>query len=952
MIKVYASFLFFSLCAGEVIKEYKVDLLHPLFKKQEDINYFITEPVVINEVEFVIPGTMSADEARILTHWQPPCELDAKQCYKGIVALVKKKLFKSLTLTLKKIDQDTILQCVCDPLEVITKINHQQIRLQKEYIFSYYDVQVGDAFSEEKHKEALKKVKHACERLGYIGAKITDTIGHDKEKHEVTIDLECDHGKKFIIKSITFVMQSPDNKQYELLREELHHKYETQMINQTYQEKVVQSYMQTIENYLKKDGYIEPLCTYDYHPNYEHNTVALTVTIKLGKKRLFTFVGNNFYSSYELSHLLTQSGSAVWLLPPSLLTQDVILLYRKKGFWNVDVKVERSGLETFFIIKEGSRIKVQDIQCKGLPELSSKDRVQKFFRGIIKQKYFDEDTLQQAVDKVLNYYRQVGYWDIALTKKNYDAHEDNFYTVVLLFSSGEQRTVHKVVIKDFEELEKRGPFGIINRDTNLTPITKASLQEQQTWLLDYFRKKGFSGVQVSSTFDTQENESVLVWTIENLIPLYYGKTIVQGKCPISYKKLLTFMDYKEGQEWKKESLMRTYSNLRSLDIFKYIALYPEAYDSEKLTRDVILHLQEDDPYEIRVRLGFQQVSKNFAFKKGSTYKAGTTFIAKNITHNADTLRLDADFTRFARKVDFSYQFPHPFLLPITILTKAYANKYTQPVAIGSRKTLYEATQEGFLTSISGRYSSVSYGSNVGFEWMKTKDISNELAQAINFKTDLINKKILYFFVEPTIFVDLLDDKINPTRGIFGLASLKSMIPVHQEDAAFVKLMVEQGLFFPLTKYSDIICATRIRFGHIFNDAFSKIMPPERFYLGGANSLRGYLPDACPPLGSYIDDEDGKKRYVPQGGKTMLNMNFELRIPFTKAFYGAVFQDFGVLVEDLTALQDSSNAVTSTGFGIRYLTPIGPLRFDIGFKWKKTYEDEPGYAWFLTLGHAF
>lgn len=951
MFVYYFLIIFITSFAADTVSEYTVDLFQPVSKKQEEMQHFLSVSTYIDEVVFNTQESVTSVECVMITGWNVPCLFSQKMCENGIAALTKKKLFKSLHLAVKKENGRAILYCTCVPLNVVAKVEWKGVRFGKEHFFSYYDLQVGNVFSLEKHQAALKKVIEAFQKSGYVGVKITDTVVQNDEKHEVTIKMECDRGKKFVIKKVTLNINSFEDKQYEQLQEELYQRYAKKLIHQTYQEKTILVSIQEIEAFLAKTGFAESLCTHEFKSDYDDQTVTIDMSVKLGQKRLFTFVGNNFYSSYELSELLNQSGNAVWLLPPSLLSQDLVLLYRKKGFWNVTVKVEKSDQETFFIINEGERVRIKNITCKGLPELARKNKNNAFFKLVMNQSYFDEDLLQQAVEKVFALYRQEGFWDIALNKKNYEqVGNTQQYNVVLLFNQGERRTVNRVIVKEFPHLEHRGPFVIVNSDTHATPMTKGAVQEQQEWLTDYFRKQGHAHVQVSSVFDKNNDEPLLVWTIDNLKTIYYGKTIVQGKSPIEYKKLLTFMDYKEGDEWKKESLLRSYSNLRTLDIFKYIALYPDAYDATKSTRDVILHVQKDEPYEFRFRLGFQQVSKNFAFKKGSTYKVGGTLIAKNVTHNVDTIRFDADFTRFERNVELSYQLPHPFLLPITILTKVYANKHTQPITLGSRKTLYEATQEGFLTSITGGYHTLSYGSNFGFEWMKTKDISAELAQAINFKTDLINKKILYFFVEPTIFMDLLDDKINPTRGIFGVGSIKGMVPL-KENAYFVKLMVEQGIFFPLSKYSDIICAARVRFGHIFNEIFSKIMPPERFYLGGANSLRGYLPDACPPLGAYVDEE-GKTHYVPQGGKTMLNMNFELRIPFTKTIIGAVFQDFGVLVEDVAVLHDTSKTATSTGFGIRYLTPIGPLRFDIGFKWKTMYEHESRYAWFLTLGNAF
>jgi outer membrane protein insertion porin family len=220
---------------------------------------------------------------------------------------------------------------------------------------------------------------------------------------------------------------------------------------------------------------------------------------------------------------------------------------------------------------------------------------------------------------------------------------------------------------------------------------------------------------------------------------------------------------------------------------------------------------------------------------------------------------------------------------------------------------------------------------------------------LHFRTDLVDKKIPYFFIEPSIYIDLLNDKLNPTEGMFGLVSLKGMFPLDAGTSYFLKFFFEQGIFVPI---KQSILASRVRFGHIFRKAFEAIMPPERFYLGGANSLRGYQTDKCPPVGSFIDD-NGKVQWVAQGGKTMVNFNFELRMPLKKnILYGVVFQDFGVLVEDPDSLFKPKKPLAATGFGFRYVTPIGPLRFDIGWKWHKETAEESSYAWYLTFGHAF
>lgn len=86
---------------------------------------------------------------------------------------------------------------------------------------------------------------------------------------------------------------------------------------------------------------------------------------------------------------------------------------------------------------------------------------------------------------------------------------------------------------------------------------------------------------------------------------------------------------------------------------------------------------------------------------------------------------------------------------------------------------------------------------------------------------------------------------------------------------------------------------------------------------------------------------------------MVNVNVEVRFPLFNNVGGVVFQDLGALSGD-NVLKDFSRKtlVAGTGFGLRYVTPIGPVRFDFAWKWHKTHPSEPRYAWFLALGQAF
>jgi len=66
----------------------------------------------------------------------------------------------------------------------------------------------------------------------------------------------------------------------------------------------------------------------------------------------------------------------------------------------------------------------------------------------------------------------------------------------------------------------------------------------------------------------------------------------------------------------------------------------------------------------------------------------------------------------------------------------------------------------------------------------------------------------------------------------------------------------------------------------------------------------------------------------------------------------LFQDVGMLGNGGICQVGANRMLACSGFGVRYQTPIGPFRFDVGWRWHKYHCRERSYAWFLTFGHAF
>lgn len=479
------------------------------------------------------------------------------------------------------------------------------------------------------------------------------------------------------------------------------------------------------------------------------------------------------------------------------------------------------------------------------------------------------------------------------------------------------------------------------------------IEEQRRWLENYLKQRGCLYASAHETFRKTARGTALIWIIDTKKgPVRFGTTTVVGlqrmKPEIVYRELA----YCLGDIWQREKIEQTAKRLKCLGMFESVSIAP---DTTAMIPGVAVTEQpiritciEDDPYEIRTRFGLQFVSKSFTRLSWTTYKIGGSFIWKNPAGIADTLSLDADLTRYSRNLAASYELPWIGPLPIRTQMRVYSDRFDEPLFGSSGRRLYKEEHDGASVLFNHSHTYFESTFKMGFEVNKLFGISHELARVIQFEPRLVDRSIPYVYFEPTVTFERLDNKADPCKGIYSLLNIKAMVPPCVPNAWFIRALFEQSLFYPI--YGSVIGAFRWRFGHIFNAQFSTILPTERFYLGGASSFRGYETNMVPPLNDLLCDRN--LVWVPVGGKSMGNVNMEIRFPIYRWIRGVVFTDVGVLTQDKFADIAANQWLGASGIGLRVATPVGPVRFDIGWKWKKRDPRDRRYAWFLTFGHAF
>lgn len=155
------------------------------------------------------------------------------------------------------------------------------------------------------------------------------------------------------------------------------------------------------------------------------------------------------------------------------------------------------------------------------------------------------------------------------------------------------------------------------------------------------------------------------------------------------------------------------------------------------------------------------------------------------------------------------------------------------------------------------------------------------------------------------------------------------------DTGFTKYGITSAWFFPLPL--ETVLGTRVRGGYIESHSGEKLPVYERFVLGGINSLRG-LRDV-----GYKDPVTGDVI----GGTTMFNVNVDFIFPLIKnaGMKGVIFYDTGNAWESGYHLDDLRQ---TAGVGIRWYSPIGPLRLEWGYVLDPK-DDESASRWEFTIG---
>jgi translocation and assembly module TamA len=190
--------------------------------------------------------------------------------------------------------------------------------------------------------------------------------------------------------------------------------------------------------------------------------------------------------------------------------------------------------------------------------------------------------------------------------------------------------------------------------------------------------------------------------------------------------------------------------------------------------------------------------------------------------------------------------------------------------------------------------------------------------------------------------DGTEDFLNPTQGSRLRADATPFVGIADDDSTpfFVRLDLLGSRYFALDDAADYVFAVRGRAGSILAGAIGDVPASRRLYSGGGGSVRGFADRSLGPLDSNND---------PTGGLSVAEVGAEMRARVWGDVGGVVFAEAGAVGEE--AYFDLSEPLYAAGAGVRYFSPVGPIRLDVGVPLNPRDSDD-NFQIYLSIGQAF
>ena len=607
------------------------------------------------------------------------------------------------------------------------------------------------------------------------------------------------------------------------------------------------------------------------------------------------------------------------------------------------------------------------------------------------RKYLDHKELERDVLRIRIFYWKRGYRE-AEVDTVVAPRGRNKVGVTFLIKEGPPILVSNVVVNQATPLLSQREINrrvVIGKDG---PLNLIRLDSSRFFLQTSLFDKGYADAEVDTSVvvDSAARSAVVSFTLNPKYKTTVEDIVINGNDDVTDRTIRKSLTFRVGDIFRRSEMLRSQRALYESNLFRRAAIEPRppidiaTPDSAKV---IVVTVQEAPPREARLSAGFNTV--DFFQVEGRFTHYNFMGAARRLDVQAAVGNLLASSLN-GRGIFRNASGPQTSSLARYFVPTYNASIDLRQPWFGSPHNELALSLFSHRRSAPGIYIDRGYGTSLTF----TREVAERASASANYRFEIgkVDAGDVYFCINygvcdlPTLealrgnqrlsplaitsSIDRTNDPFSPNTGFRANGSVEHASSFTLSDFRYNRATADAAAFMQVRKRGAIGVHARVGWVNSLGSTTQAVgiaasvgggvlHPRKRFYAGGSHSVRGFGENqlgprvltvpiavlqshdslnaacklgtdvtACDPNAGNLKDRDFVPR--PLGGNFVAEGSVEARFPVWRQLIGAVFVDAGMVSQRTNPALPKRRAAVTPGFGLRYRSPVGPIRADIGF----------------------
>ncbi len=942
----------------------------------------------VSKVEIAARPGVDLDAMRQLIEQKPGQPFSADAVQQSVTALQQTHLFTQVQMSMSPEESGLSLTFILQPADYVGVIEFPGAGTRFPYttLMQAANIPQQSPYIPGLEMQAKNGLLAFLRTRGFYNAEVAAEIERDEPHHIVNIILRCSLENQARIGRIEF--SGISEQRAASVRAALGSwwarlKRVSIRPGQKYSRpRVIQS-VPYIQDHLKTAGLLPPSIQLEA-PTYDADTNRVNVNFKItpGPKVSVKVEGAKL-SSKKLHQLVPiyQEG-AVDLELVNEGENNINAYFQSKGYFdsttNSSMTRQDDGVRVVYTVNLGKKHRLKEIYYQGNHYFSDKDleshiSIKEGFLFLTRG-HFNKELLNKSVSEITQLYHDAGFERVSITPKVEDL-EPKVY-VTFQITEGPQDRVESLHLEGnatqtLTALSRKYPLQMRVGQ----PYSPKLMDADRNQILAAYLDLGYLNATVQSSASPTKTDPTkldVTFTIHEGPRAYISNVVILGAHHTNthFIRIAAGGYIDKGQPQSARNFLEAETNLYNLGVFDWAGIDALRPIVDQSNEEVLIKVHESRRNSMSVGGGLEIIPRSgnvpvntvavpglpplslgnkFKVSQKSYFGPRFTFdfSREDIRGRAETARIGTVASRLDQRVYFTYADPYlhgsswSSLLNISGERTTENPIYTAELANASIQVNKELNGK-HTEQLIGRYS---------FDRTNLYDI---LIPGLVLPQDR-HVRLSTFDVE--YVRDSRDKPLDAHHGVYQTLDVAVTATALGASANFLRVLGQSAFYIPVT--SSLTWANNFRLGFALPFSGSFVPISERFFTGGADSLRGFPINGAGPQRSLAvcsnpsDQSTCSLIAVPIGGQMLFIVNSELRfpLPIYHGLGGVVFYDGGNVFSNIRLSELTGNFTHSIGGGLRYTTPVGPVRFDFGYR----ITNVPGIKatqYFVTLGQSF